>query len=361
MLSSQYLDDIKVLDLSQYIPGPFATRQLADLGAQVIKIEPPGGDPMRQFMYSGDAPVSPVYQHLNRGKRICQLDLKSDSGKKILSDLIKDADVLLESFRPGVLARLGFDSDTLKSLNPRLIHCALSGYGQDGPYQLRGGHDLNYCAASGALAVSGTADKPVMSFPPLADHSGAMQATILILAALYARQRHGVGSYIDISLFESCLSWQYLPLLEDSQARAQGLINGGAACYNIYQCADGEFISLGALETPFWTRFCETVNRPDWITRHNEPLPQHKLISETQDLFLTKSVSEWNDLFQNVDCCYECISLVSELSKHPQIKSRDALSADGPNYPAKMNHQDIIIDHHIMEIENDDIPAWLMK
>jgi alpha-methylacyl-CoA racemase len=361
MQSGKYLEGIKVLDLSQYIPGPFATRQLADLGAQVIKIEPPTGDPMRHFMYTGDDAVSPVYRHLNRGKHICQLDLKSDTGNQTLSDLIRDADVLLESFRPGVLARLGFDQKKLKTLNPALIHCALSGYGQDGPYQLHGGHDLNYCAASGALSASGTSDKPVMSFPPIADHSGAMQATTLILAALFSRQNNGEGSYIDVSLFESCLSWQYLPILENSQQRARGLINGGAACYNIYQCADGEFISLGALETPFWTRFCETVNRPDWITRNNEPLPQHNLINEINELFLTKTVSEWNEIFQNVDCCYECIYLVSELAQHPQIKSRAALSSDGPNFPAKINYQNVTIDHDYMEIENNIIPKWSLE
>lgn len=359
MLTNQYLKDVKVLDLSQYIPGPFATRQLADLGAQVIKVEPPGGDPMRQFMYTGDESVSPVYRHLNRGKRICQLDLKSDAGKQILSDLIKGADVLLESFRPGVLSRLGFDSDTLEELNPALVHCALSGYGQDGPYQLQGGHDINYCAASGALSASGTTDKPVMTYPPIADHSGAMQATTLILAALFTKQRNGVGSYIDVSLFESCLSWQYLPILDETDSRAEGLINGGAACYNIYQCADGEFISLGALESVFWIRFCETVNQPDWIELHHQPLPQHDLIKQLQQLFLQKNSSEWNTLFENVDCCYEPISVISGLKHHPQIKSRTTLSTEGPNYPARLNHQYVEIDHDYVEIDNADIPDWL--
>ena len=267
--------------------------------------------------------------------------------------------MLLESFRPGVLSRLGFDRETLNTLNPGLVHCALSGYGQDGPYQLRGGHDLNYCAASGALSITGTTEKPVMNYPPLADHSGAMQATTLILAALYAKQLQGTGSYIDVSLFESCLSWQYLPLLENTPSRAQGLINGGAACYNIYQCADGEFISLGALETPFWTLFCETVNRTEWITRHSEPLPQQTLISEIQKLFLSKTVSEWNTIFLDVDCCYESLGLMSELQQHPQIKFRDGLSSDGPNYPARINQKNISIDHQFIEIDDDKTPAWI--
>jgi len=359
MLSKPYLDGLKVVDLSQYIPGPFATRQLADLGAQVIKIEPPGGDPMRHFMYAGDDSVSAVYRHLNRGKQVCQLNLKSDTGYQILNNLIKDADVLLESFRPGVLSRLGYDQSTLKTLNPSLIHCALSGYGQDGPYKLRGGHDLNYCATSGALAVSGTAEKPVMSFPPLADHSGAMQAVTLILAALYARHRIKTGSYIDVSLFESALSWQYLPLLNKTKLRAQEVLNGGSACYNIYQCKDGGFVSLGALEIPFWKRFCETVRRHDWIKRQNDSLPQSLLISELQELFLTKTRQEWSDSFQDVDCCFESILMTTELKPHPQIKFRDALSTDGPNYPAKINNQNVIIEHDYVEFEKDTIPAWI--
>ena len=142
------LGDVRVIDLSQYIPGPFATRQLADLGAEVIKIEPPGGDPMRRFMHRDGAEPSPVYRHLNRGKRVCELDLNSVGGRETLAALIVDADILLESYRPAVLARLGFDHQQLAQINPGLIHCSLSGYGQTGPYAERSGHDINYCALS---------------------------------------------------------------------------------------------------------------------------------------------------------------------------------------------------------------------
>ncbi len=355
---SALLDGVKVLDLSQYIPGPFATRQLADLGASVIKIEPPGGDPMRRFMHQSDDQVSPIYQHLNRGKRICLLNLKTDQGKETLENLLVDADVLLESYRPGVLERLGFGRARLDQINPGLIHCALSGYGQTGPYQSLGGHDLNYLAASGILAVSGSEDKPVMSYPPLADHAGSMQACNMILAALYAREKNQKGVYLDISMFECSLSWNYLPILANSQSRAADLLNGGAACYNIYQCADDGFVSLGALEPHFWERFCTAVERNDWIERQHEALPQRMLITELNHLFSSQPVSNWNKLLGQLDCCFEPVSLISQLDQHPQIQARGMLNSKGPAYPGKIDNLSIEIEDNYIELDVAESPHW---
>ncbi len=355
---STLLDGVRVLDLSQYIPGPFATRQLADLGANVIKIEPPSGDPMRRFMFQGDDDVSPIYRHLNRGKRICRLDLKTDQGTEILENLLVNADVLLESYRPGVLERLGFGREKLDQINARLIYCALSGYGQTGPYRLRGGHDLNYLASSGMLAVSGIAAKPVMTYPPLADHAGAMQACSMILAALYARGNSQQGSYLDISMFECSLSWNYLPILSNFHLRAENLLNGGAACYNIYQCADGNFVSLGALEPHFWERFCSAIERRDWIERHYETLPQRSLISELNQLFSTRPIEYWNRLLSRVDCCYEPVLLISELDQQPQIQARGMLSPKEPAYPGKINNKLVDIDSNFLEIDVATSPQW---
>jgi len=356
--SERFLGGIKVLDLSQFIPGPFATRQLADLGAEVIKIEPPAGDPMRRFMHDSNDSMSAVYRHLNRGKRICRLDLKSDRGKACLRDLITDADILLESFRPGVLERLGFGPDILKQLNPRLIHCALSGYGQTGPYRLRAGHDINYSAASGALQVSGTNERPVIEYPPVVDHASAMQASITILGALYAREQSGKGAYLDISLFETILSWQYYPLLNNESARAESLINGGAACYNIYQSADGQFVTLGAVETHFWQRFCETVDRPEWIERQFETMPQDNLIAELNQLFNQQPVKHWNQLFLTVDCCYEPVIFPHDSGSHVQIKARESLTTNGPVYPGMINHKRVFTDPNPFEFAADDTPRW---
>lgn len=332
-----WLNDIKVIDLSQYIPGPFATRQLADLGANVIKIEPPSGDPMRRFMADKGENTSPIYQHINRGKRIVRLDLKMPSERTIFESLLKDADILLESYRPGVLGRLGFSRQKLQQINPGLIHCALSGYGQTGPYRLRGGHDINYLASSGMLACTGTTEKPVANYPPLADHAGAMQASIAMLAALYARTVSGQGAFIDISLFESSLSWNYLPALSDSKGRATNLLDGGAASYNVYQCSDGEFVSLGALEAHFWQRFCEAVDKPQWIERQQDELPQKTLIEEIQTLFSSMPLNHWMNLLGDIDCCFEPVIDTARLTQHPQIQARQSIGENGPEYSVLIN------------------------
>ena len=363
MQAGQFLECVKVLDLSQYIPGPFATRQLADLGAQVIKIEPPSGDPIRYFMQQNKNDPSAIYQHLNRGKYICQLDLKTDTGKQRLHNLLVDADVLLESFRPGVLDRLGFDRNTLESINHNLIHCALSGYGQTGPYRDIAGHDLNYCAASGALDVNKKTDRPVITYPPLADHAGAMQASLTILAALHASQQQKQYIYIDISLFETTLSWQYLPLIEStkeysSTLNTKSILGGSAACYNIYACKDGSFISLAALETHFWRDFCEAVEKPVWISRHFQAMPQTELISELSNLFAEHPRKYWDQLFSSVDCCYEPVLLPDELNSHPQIQSRNSLSKYGPNYPAKFNGNSVDLNVAFTELDPNRQPAW---
>ena len=362
-----FLSRYKILDLSQYIPGPFATRQLADLGADVIKVEPPAGDPMRHFMSdasdcdTSSSDYSPIYQHLNRGKRIVKIDLKQDSGKQTLSKLIKNADVLLESFRPGVMSRLGFDREALNKLNPTLIHCALSGFGQNGPYEQKAGHDLTYCAVSGALSNSGTSERPVMSFPPVADHAGAMQACNTILAALLSRTHTNQGAFIDISLYESALAWQYLNFYESNPQRETLLLNGGAACYNIYQTADGRFIALAPIEKKFWMTFCEAVSKPEWIDRQSDSLPQTALIQSVSDLFKTESLSYWDSVFENVDCCYEPILLADEVAKHPQVISRGNLDGANPQFAAWVDGQPVVTDDEVEIVEDGADIEWLSE
>ena len=357
--AQRFLEGVHVIDLSQYIPGPFATRQLSDLGADVIKVEPPTGDPMRHFMHHSEPgdQASPIYRHLNRGKRIANLDLKSDNGKQVLTRLIDGADILLESFRPGVLARLGFDRETLDEINPKLILCSLSGYGQNGPYRLRAGHDVNYCSLTSMQILNGTADSPVIGFPPLADHAGAMQASIAMLAALYARNQHDSGAFLDISLFETNLSWQYLPLLTDGVERAQSLLNGGAACYNIYQCGDGNYLSLGALETHFWKNFCMAMQKPEWTERQYETMPQRALIAEVSQQIDCHPLGYWHKLLDSIDCSYAPLIAADELSKNPQIQARKSLSKAGPNYPGWINDAVIEIDD-MVEIEHTESLAW---
>ncbi|MFT5219561.1 MAG: alpha-methylacyl-CoA racemase [Planctomycetota bacterium] len=346
-----FLQGVRVIDLSQYIPGPFASRQLADLGAEVIKIEPPAGDPMRHFMHQSSDTMSPVYRHLNRGKKICRTDLKSEDGKERLRKLLTGADILLESYRPGVLQRLGFDRATLDELNPTLIHCALSGYGQNGPYRLRAGHDINYCAGSSILALNGSESQPMMSYPLLADHAGAMQASTMMLAALHGRHHQTGSTYIDISMLETCLSWQYLPILTSQNERAGDIVNGGAACYNIYRSSEGLFLSLGAIETAFWKNFCTAVEHPEWIARQFETMPQGALIAELEVLFAEHKLEHWNTLLDSVDCCYQPLYFPEQLARHPQLMSRGAISNNGPRHPAWVNQQAIDIEEAVFEID----------
>ena len=316
---------------------------------------------MRFFMHTEYNGRSPIYRHLNRGKRVCQLDLKSDSNRQALLALISDADILLESFRPGVLARLDLDCDRLAQVNPGLIHCALSGYGQTGPYARRAGHDINYCALSSQSIISGTAEQPVIGYPPIADHAAAMQASIAILAALHARASNPAGIYLDISMTESILAWQYLPILTQSKERATSILSGGAACYNLYQCADGDFISLGAIETAFWKNFCAALNRPEWIDRQFESMPQKALITEVAKVISSHSRRYWRELLDDVDCCFEALLEPHELTQQAQFIARDALSENGPTYPARINNQPVDITMEVEEITSRDRLCWNPK
>lgn len=320
---------------------------------------------MRHFMGQKGTEISPLYRHLNRGKRVLQLDLKSSKGKAVFTTLAKNADVLLESFRPGVMDRLGFSRQVLNNINPSLIHCALSGFGQNGPYRERAGHDLTYCAVSGALSSTGTRDQPVITFPPIADHAGAMQATNSILAALLQRTRSGKGAFIDVSLCESTLAWQYLTLFEAKRGgenqREELLINGGAACYNIYKTADGRFVALAALEEKFWHAFCEAIGRMEWLSRQHEALPQRELIHELRELFATGSLNHWQTLLGSVDCCFETIPLACEVATHPQHQARRLLNDFAPTYPAWINDKPVSVKEEINQLEPDQLPDWIQR
>lgn len=325
-----FLNDIRILDLSQFLPGPFATQMLSDMGADVVKVEPPKGDPMRGLdPITNDRGSSPYHALVNAGKRIITLDLKSEGGIQGFTNLVKSADVLMESYRPGVMDRLGFGHDVLREINPRLVHCALSGFGQNGPMRLVGGHDINYVAASGQLGMSGASGKPHMSYPMVADYAGAMQSVCAILGALVGRGQSGQGAYLDVAMSDSVLAWQSQALTAmargEKLGREQNLLTGGAACYGVYETADGQFVSLGALEEVFWKNFCDAISRPDLIERQSEPLPQTDLISDVAKIFKTKTRDEWDDVFHDIDCCYHPVLEMDEVTTHPQNAARSLI------------------------------------
>jgi crotonobetainyl-CoA:carnitine CoA-transferase CaiB-like acyl-CoA transferase len=322
-----FLAGIRVLDLSQYIPGPYAALMLADLGAEVVKVEPPGGDPMRGLGPRDADGVSPFWKLMNGGKTVIEIDLKSAEGRAALEALLARADVLVESYRPGVMDRLGFTRARLDALNPRLVHAALSGYGQTGPWRLRTGHDLNYMALAGGLAQSGPAERPMMAAPPTADFASGLQTALTVCGALLGRAGSGKGAYLDLSLAETVLAWQSPTLTSALRPgfepeRAANLLNGGAACYHVYRAADGRFVTLGAIEDKFWRNFCEAVGRPDLIARQWEAMPQAGLIADLAAIFATKDAAAWEATLGPVDCCFGAVVEPREVPSHPQVAAR---------------------------------------
>lgn len=331
-----FLAGVRVVDVSQYIPGPYAALMLADMGAEVVKVEPPGGDPMRGLGPRDRDGISPFWKLMNGGKTVVELDLKQPAAKDAFAGLLAVADVLIESYRPGVMDRLGFGRDRLTQLNPRLVHAALSGYGQSGPWRLRTGHDLNYVALAGGLAASGALisdekRRPAMMAPPVADFASGLQTALTVCGALIGRGRSGQGAYLDLSLAETVLAWQSLNLTAALRpgfepALAANLLNGGAACYQIYQAAGGRFVTLAAIEEKFWANFCGAVGHPEWTGRQWETMPQAALVAELGALFASRDADAWERLLGSVDCCFGLVVDPVDLPGHPQVAARAMLA-----------------------------------
>jgi alpha-methylacyl-CoA racemase len=319
------LDGVRVLDLSSYLPGPFASLLLADFGAEVLKIEPPQGDGMR-LLGPRDAGGTPLFHAaLNGGKTICRLDLKSGEGKAALLSLASEADVLIEGFRPDVMARLGLDHRTMRAAYPRLIYCSMSGYGAAGPLAQTAGHDGNYLALAGVLHRNGV--PPRCFDPPIADMSSGLFAVIAILGALAARRRDGLGCHIDLGIADVAMPLQLFQIaaLESAGPVPQPettYLNGGAAYYRVYATGDGRHVMLGAVEPKFWRAFCEAADRPDWIGRQPEALPQTALIRDLAAYFGALSLVECNTRFSVADCCVNAVLDLAEAVASPHHSKR---------------------------------------
>jgi crotonobetainyl-CoA:carnitine CoA-transferase CaiB-like acyl-CoA transferase len=324
------LEGIKVLDLSRLLPGPFCTMLLADFGAEVIKVEEPGVGDYLRWWQPRLGPNSAFHVVLNRNKRSLTLNLKTPEGKGIFERLAGSADVVVEGFRPGVMDRLGLGYQSLKGVNPRLVYCAISGYGSSGPRARRAGHDLNYLAMNGVLSYSGRDSVPTMSGVQIADlGGGGLLAAFSIVTALLARERLGAGQYLDISMADGALIWNCLrwgKYLADGEIPRPGddMVNHGFACYNLYETSDGRYMALGALEPKFWQTFCESVGRDDWKeAKHFEPGPhQVALRGEIGELFLQKTQAEWVAHFAAHDCCCEPVLNLDEVMEEPHIRAR---------------------------------------
>jgi alpha-methylacyl-CoA racemase len=326
-------DGLRVLDLSRLLPGGFCSLLLADFGADVIKVEDTGmGDYVRwsppAFEGAGETAKGSLFLSLNRGKRSMRIDLKSAQGRDVLLRLVRDADVLLESFRPGVLDRLGVGYERLRQENPRLVYCAITGYGQTGPNVRRSGHDLNYLGLNGVLALSGDQDgPPVQAGAQIADlGGGALMAVFGILAALYERERSGEGQLVDASMFDGALSWLAMVAARvfaagERPRRGQELLGGSLVCYRPYRCADG-WVTLGALEPKFWAAFCHGVDRPDLVERQFERpgTPAH---AEVEGIFLGRTRAQWAAFADEHDCCLEPVLEIEEALESELVRARE--------------------------------------
>jgi alpha-methylacyl-CoA racemase len=326
------LEGVTVLDLSRLLPGGFCSLLLADFGADVVKVEDMGmGDYIRWSppYYEGaeETAQSALFLALNRGKRSIRVDLKTEQGKQVLLRLARGADVLLESFRPGVLDRLGVGYERLREYNPGLVYCAITGYGQDGPNRDRAGHDMNYLGLNGLLGLTGDRDgPPVQAAGQIADiGGGALMAVIGILVALRERERSGIGQLVDCSMFDGALSWLALVAAEalagpGTPRRGELLLAGALTCYRPYKCADG-YVTLGALEPKFWKAWCVGVGREDLVDHAFDP-PGSATHQAVSAVFAQRTRGQWRAFASEHDCCLEPVLELDEVLDSELVGAR---------------------------------------
>jgi crotonobetainyl-CoA:carnitine CoA-transferase CaiB-like acyl-CoA transferase len=315
------LSGITVIDLSRLLPGPYCSMILADHGARVIAIE------SRQFVADGL-----FLNTVNRNKEHMTLDLKTDKGKEIFSRLIEKADVMLEGFRPGVVDRLGVDYESVQKVNPKIIYCSITGYGQHGPFRNRVGHDVNYLSYAGILNLIGESDRPP-SIPgvQIADiAAGGMNAAIGILLALFAREKSGKGQYIDISMTDGMVG--FLPavlyfhqLTGQDPRRADTLLSHRYACYNTYETADGRYLSIGAVENRFWKTLCEHFDVPQYAEHQYDDSRRKEILEFMRATFRKKTLDEWDVELADLEICWGRVQTFSEMLDDPLFREREMI------------------------------------
>ncbi|HVV75675.1 MAG TPA: CaiB/BaiF CoA-transferase family protein [Mycobacteriales bacterium] len=329
---SGLLDGITVLDLASVGPAVRASGWLADYGAAVIKVGPVPRDAGAQII------PKPHYYSGGRGTRTIQVDLKSVAGRETFLRLAESADVVIESFRPGVVGRLGIGYDDVKSRNPRIVYCSTSGYGQSGPRAQWAGHDLNYLAVSGFLATGerGAGDKPMVPGATIADSAGGgLQAVAAILAALVARGRTGEGAYLDVAVADGMLALMSLQvddvLATGAEQRPKSApLSGSFACYDTYECADGGWVAVAAIEAKFWANLCNALGIPDWVDRQMDAAAQDELRTALAGAFATKARDEWVAQLAPADTCVSPVLTANEVAADPAVKAREAIAIACP-------------------------------
>lgn len=329
------LQGIRVLDLTRLLPGPVATMHLADMGADVVKIEDPGLGDYARTMGHVRKEVSQFFIAVNRGKHCLRLDLKNAAQREEFLGMVETADVVVESFRPGVMNKLGVGWSVLSQRNPRLVMCAISGYGQDGPFAQLAGHDINYVGIAGMLEQNvGPDGIPALPNLQIGDLLGGAQAAVQgILAALIGAKTTGQGRFVDVSMTDAVFAHNIMPLVavnnfERPAAPGRDLLTGGVPCYNVYRTSDNRFMAVGALELKFWELCCDVLNRPDLKTKHWSLGQQiggadaSAVKSELDAIFAQQSLAAWTERFGNADCCVTPILRADEAVAHPLFQAR---------------------------------------
>jgi alpha-methylacyl-CoA racemase len=327
------LEGVKVLDLTRLLPGGFCTLLLADFGADVLKVEDTGmGDYVRwappHYEGAEESATSSLFLALNRNKRSIRINLKEERGREVLLRLVKEYDVVIESFRPGVMDRLGVGYERLREENPRVIYCAITGYGQDGPYRDRSGHDMNYLGLIGLLGLTGEqGGPPIQSAGQIADiGGGALMGAFGVLAALHERERSGEGQLVDVSMADGALAWLAMVAgryFADGQVPKRGELDlaGRFVCYRPYACKDG-WVTLGALEPKFFQAWCRGVGREDLIEKQFEP-PGSEAHGEIERIFLERTREEWREFASQHDCCLEPVLDLDEALESELVRARE--------------------------------------
>ncbi|SFM15765.1 CaiB/BaiF CoA transferase family protein [Marinobacter zhejiangensis] len=324
------LQTLKILDFSTLLPGPYATMLLADMGADVLRVEAPDRLDLTRVMPPHDDGVSTAHTFLNRGKRSLGLNLKDPASVEVVKRLVAEYDVVVEQFRPGVMDRLGIGYEALKAINPRLIYCAITGYGQTGPYKDRAGHDINYLALAGVSSHCGRQNSgpPPMGIQIADVAGGSHHAVMGILAAVVHRQQTGEGQFVDISMTDAAFALNAMAgaacLAGGVEQKPEGALLNGGSFYDYYRTSDGRWLSVGSLEPQFLARLCEVIGKPELKSYGLSQNPEHQqtLKSAIAEAIASRPLNEWCNIFADQDACVEPVLTISEAAEHPQLKAR---------------------------------------
>ncbi|KXA90337.1 hypothetical protein AKJ37_05725 [candidate division MSBL1 archaeon SCGC-AAA259I09] len=325
------LNRVKVLDLTRLLPGPFGTMLLADLGAEVIKIEDPEVGDYARYQEPSIEGMGALFTMVNRNKKSIELDLNSEKGKEVFMKLAEEADVIFEQFRPGVVEKLGIDYESVKKTNPETIYCSLSGFGQDGPYRDRVGHDLNYISLAGLLDITRSeGNDPAIPGFPIADMAGGLFSAFAIVSALLDRELNDSGGeYIDVSMLEAVMSLSsgslsWIPLVQDEAPKGrETLLTGKYPCYDYYETKDKRYVTLAALEPKFWENFCEAIGKKDLKDKHySEDEEREKVRKIIAKKFKSRTMEEWEEVLGEKEIMFTPVKNLKEAYQDEQIKKR---------------------------------------